>query len=214
MAQAWSRDIMSAAFPENLANLHRGEEEIRAHSIAFLQPSEKLCAHLSMIHSAMDLIDYFCRQRRHEHDDQLTIQLLGIRLFNGAASVLKLCLSGYYQTAALQARDLLETAFLLNLLTADAALITVWRADSNDARCWPVRVRMTLDDRDGFKERKRGQAYKVLCELAGHPNEMGFRLLTGKAGGDAYGPFFTADCPHGRARKASRAGRWCLHKFL
>src|SRR5215510_14694402 len=117
--------------------------------------------------------------------------MLGIRLFNGAAAVLKLCLSGYYQTAALQARDLLETAFLLDLFTADAAVIAVWRADSNDARFRPVRVRMTLDDRDGFRERKREQAYKLLCELAGHPNEKGFRLLTGKAGGDAYcGPFF------------------------
>jgi len=47
--------------------------------------------------------------------------MLGIRLFNGAAAVLKLCLSGYYQTAALQARDLLETVFLLDLFTADAA---------------------------------------------------------------------------------------------
>src|SRR5262245_21096197 len=86
MAAGVEPRIMSAAFPENFANLHRGEEEIRAHSIAFLQPSEKLCTHLSMIHSAMDLIDYFCRQHRHEHVDQLTIQMLGIRLFNGAAS--------------------------------------------------------------------------------------------------------------------------------
>jgi len=31
--------IMSAASPENLAKLHRGEEEMSAHSIAFLQPS-------------------------------------------------------------------------------------------------------------------------------------------------------------------------------
>src|SRR5262245_5546806 len=131
--------------------------------------------------------------------------MLGIRLFNGAAAVLKLCLSGYYQTAALQARDLLETAFLLDLFTADAALIAVWRADSNDARFRPVRVRMTLDDRDGFRERKREQAYKLLCELAGHPNEKGFRLLTGKAGGDAYRARSSIRrCPHGRAREASQ----------
>src|SRR5215510_8651515 len=144
--------------------------------------------------------------------------MLGIRLFNGAAAVLKLCLSGYYQTAALQARDLLETAFLLDLFTADAALIAVWRADSNDARFRPVRGRLTLDDRDGFRERKREQAYKLLCELAGHPNEKGFRLLTGKARGRCVlRPVLrsgAAACPHGRAREASRAGRWCLHKIL
>ena len=69
----------------------------------------------------MDLIDYFCRQYKHRKQDELTVQLLGIRLFNASASALKLLLSGYYQTAALQERDLLEMAFLLDLFTTIAS---------------------------------------------------------------------------------------------
>src|SRR5262245_53853901 len=132
---------MTNTYPENLANLHRGEEELRAKSIAHARASETLSAHIAMIHSAMDLIDYFCRQHRHENEDQLTIQVLGIRLFNACASALKLLLSAYYQTAALQERDLLETAFLLDLFTADETLIAAWRANSTDPRFKPVRVR-------------------------------------------------------------------------
>ena len=44
------------------------------------------------------------------------MQLLGIRLFNAAASGMKLALSGYYQTAFQQARDIMETGFPTRLL--------------------------------------------------------------------------------------------------
>jgi hypothetical protein len=183
--------VVNTSYPENLTNLHRGEEELRAKSIAFIEASETLSAHVAMIHSAMDLIDYFCRQHQHQTDDQLAIQLLWIRLFNASASALKLLLSGYYQTAALQERDPLETTFLLDLFTADQTLIAAWRADSADPRFRPVCVPKVLDDRDGFMERNREKAYKLLCDLAAAPNEKGFRLLTNKPGGDANcGPFF------------------------
>src|SRR5262249_40126330 len=116
-----------------------------------------------------------------------------IRLFNASASTLKLALSGYYQTAALQARDLLETAFLLDLFTHDRTLIPAWRTDANDTRFRPMNVRKLLDDRDGFAGKKRFEAYKLLCDIAGHPNPAGFRLLTSAPGGDACcGPFFDA----------------------
>ena len=70
------------------------------------------------------------------------------------ASVLKLSLSGCYPTAALEEHDLLETAVLLDLFTADETLVGAWRADPSDYRLRPVRVRMVLDDRDSFTERK------------------------------------------------------------
>jgi hypothetical protein len=61
----------------------------------------------------MDCIDYFVRFFEASNKDQLTIQLLGIRLFNGAASALQL-LAGYYQISGVNQRDLLETAFLID----------------------------------------------------------------------------------------------------
>jgi hypothetical protein len=185
---------MKKSFPENFENLHRGEEFLRSESIKAIEASEDLTTHVYLIKSAMDLIDHFARSYPHDDEDTLTIQLLGIRLFNGLASVMKLLLSGYYQTSALQQRDLLETVFLLDFFQIDRSRIAIWRASDTKERLKnfrPVVIRTALDDRDGFTERKREKAYNVLSELAGHPSHTGFRMLTPVPGGDAHcGPFF------------------------
>ncbi|GIK98426.1 MAG: hypothetical protein BroJett029_26350 [Alphaproteobacteria bacterium] len=185
---------MTQAFPEKFTRLHEGEEFFRAKSIEAIRKSEDLLAHAALIERAMDLIDYFCRQHVAQNEDELTIQLLGIRLFNGSASALKLLLSGYYQTSALQQRDLLETIFLLDYFSTDKTRIARWRESDERARqkdFAPIVVRKALDERDGFTERRREKAYKLLCELAGHPTYAGFRMLAPQKGGDAHcGPFF------------------------
>lgn len=182
--------------PENFDRLHAEEERLRSESIGAIKASENLQAHAIMIERSMDLLTYFCLQHKAADEDTLTVQLLGIRVFNGAASALKLLMSGYYQASALQQRDLLETAFLLSYFQSDRALIAQWRGSDGRARqknFAPVVVRRALDDRDGFTERKRDKAYKLLCELAGHPTHAGFRMLTNQHGGDAKcGPFFDA----------------------
>src|ERR1700731_1879889 len=94
-------------FPENFTRLYQGEKFLRAKSVEAFEAAHDLAMHAEVIAADMDLIDYFARHYINETDDQLTIQLLGIRLFNGAASALNLFLSGYYQTSALQRRDLL-----------------------------------------------------------------------------------------------------------
>jgi len=180
--------------PENLIQLHEGEEFVREKSIEAITAAADLSLHVRAIESSMDLIDYFVRHYTREDDDQLTIQLLGIRLFNGTASALKLLLSGYYQTSAQIQRDLLETIFLLDYFKSDRTLISVWRSADKRVRTTqfaPVHVRTALDERDGFTERKRKAAYDLLSELAAHPSHMGFRMLTPIPGGDAHcGPFF------------------------
>lgn len=182
--------------PDNLVQLHEGEEFLRQRSIEFIQSDEDAKSHLLIIEGAMDLLDYFVRHFERENEEQLTIQLLGIRLFNGSASTLKLLLSGYYQTAAAIQRDLLETIFLLDYLKTDHSLIPEWRQADKKTRMGkfgPARVRIFLDERDGFTERKREQAYNLLCELAAHPTYMGFQMLTPVPGGKAHrGPFFEA----------------------
>ncbi|MEX0853176.1 MAG: hypothetical protein WD036_07830 [Bauldia sp.] len=185
---------MRRAFPENFTRLHEGEEFLRGKSIEAIEASEDLLAHASLIERAMDLINYFCRQHVAQNEDELTIQLLGIRMFNGAASALKLLLSGYCQTSALQQRDLLETILLLDYFRTDSPLVAEWRGSNERARqkkFGPAVVRKALDERDGFTERKREKAYKLLCELAGHPTNAGFRMLAPQKDGDAHcGPFF------------------------
>jgi hypothetical protein len=114
---------MTNKLPDNFDRLHTGEEFLRGKSIEAIQASENLRAHAVMIERSMDLIDYFCRQHKAADEDTLTVQLLGIRVFNAAASALKLLMSGYYQASALQQRDMLETAFLLSYFQSDRALI-------------------------------------------------------------------------------------------
>ena len=82
----------------------------------------------------MDLIQYFAQQYHHRSEDQLVIQLLGIRLFNGAATAVNNMLSGYYQSSVMIQRDLLEVSFLLDYLKSNPKLITEWRACSESER--------------------------------------------------------------------------------
>lgn len=180
--------------PENLVLLHNGEEELRNKTIEAIEASENLSAHIALIEVSMDLLDYFIRHYKNENEDQLAIQCLGIRLFNSAASILKLIFSGYYQDAAKILRDILETAFLLDYFRLDCTHVAEWHAcdeDSRNKKFAPVKIRKALDARDGFTERKREKAYKILCNLAAHPTPQGFRMLTPIPGGDALcGPFY------------------------
>jgi hypothetical protein len=179
--------------PQNLVTLHAEEERVRSVHLEIVQSNADLSEHLRSIEAAMAIIYYYAHDWHTEDQNMLTVQLLGLRLFNGAASALKLLLSGYFQTAAAQLRDLLETAFLLDYFDTDAALIAKWRAaDEKEHReaFAPVRVRGALDKRDGYKGKKRAEQYHLLCTLATHPHPKGFRLLRPAANGLAIiGPF-------------------------
>ena len=60
---------------------------------------------------AMKIINAFASEHQHQGDDELTLQFLGIRLFNAAAASIKLALSGYYQKAFDQVRVCWRPAF-------------------------------------------------------------------------------------------------------
>jgi hypothetical protein len=184
-----------ATFPNYLSNLSEGEAFLRSKTVTAIEGSDDLGLHAGMVERSMDLIHHFVRSHDTANQDILAVQHLGIRMFNGMASAMALLMRGYYQPAALQMRDLLETVFLLDLFTRDRSLIAVWRTSDERAR-WkrfkPVAVRIELDTLDGFTELRRAAAYDLLSSLAGHPNVMGFQMLR-PAGGDAHcGPFFEA----------------------
>jgi hypothetical protein len=123
-----------------------------------------------------------------------TAQLLGIRLFNAAASGVKLALSGYYQTAFQQARDIMETGFLLDFFRTWPDKIEVWRTSDRPTRRRlfdPVKIRLALDERDGETEMKRKKQYDALSELASHATFRGFRM-TARGGVGELGPFVEA----------------------
>jgi hypothetical protein len=181
-------------FPENFDLLHQGEESIRAKSKEAIQASDILPHHFDMVADSMNLIDYFARAYHHKNDDQLTVQLLGIRLFNGSAGAMQSLMSGYYQNSVMQQRDLLEVSFLLDYFNSNRTRIAEWKRCTEGERnkkFGAFHVRTALDDRDGFTERKREAHYKLLCNLGAHASYLGFQLLQPIAGENAHcGPYF------------------------
>jgi hypothetical protein len=185
---------MTLEFPENFHSLHKAEETIRAQGIEAIEASETFRMHAEIIEHTMSTLWYFIREHQSSSDDVRTIQLFGVRLFNAAASAWKLHLSGYYQTSLLQQRDMLESIFLLDYFRTDQSLIAEWRNSTDKIRrekFGPAVVRKALDKRDGFTTGKRGDAYKMFCELGSHPTYLGFHMLTHEPGSDIHtGPFF------------------------
>ncbi len=177
--------------PPNLTELHVCEEFLRGKAIEALS-DDRLRLHADVIEQAMNMAD---RLRQFETDDEdlKLIQVFGMRTFNAFGVSLKLCLSGYYQNAALIARDVLETVFLIDLFRRDRALIAKWRMADKAARLKdfkPVKVRTVLDEQDGFTERKRGALYALFSELAGHASMDGIAMLRPKGMDAKIGPFF------------------------
>jgi pimeloyl-ACP methyl ester carboxylesterase len=91
---------------DNLHTLHAEEERLRDASLTLIGGREDLREHLAIVHEAMNAIFAFTQEHVQGSDDELTLQLLGIRLFNAAAASIKLALSGYYQKAFVHMRDI------------------------------------------------------------------------------------------------------------
>lgn len=179
-------------FFDKFVALHAGEEGLRAQSLALIADDVDLRLHASIIEQGQDLLYVLIHNGQHKDDDDLAIRLLGIRLFNACAASLKLLLSGYSQNAALHFRDILETAFLLDYLQSDPALVTEWRTSTRKicmSKFAPAAVRRALDQRYGHTGNKRDAAYTLLCELASHPTYAGFQMLLADGVNAHCGPF-------------------------
>ena len=112
---------------ENLHSLHEHEEKLRAQSLEAIKAEGVLTDHLNIVSEAMNVIYAFSHDYQHQSDNELTLQMLGIQLFNAAGASVKLALSGYYQKAFDQVRDVLETYFLVDYLTTYPAKIAEWK---------------------------------------------------------------------------------------
>lgn len=179
--------------PDNFKRLHEGEELVRGRSLETIEQADDLLLHLQVSEKAADSIYHFIHRDEHRDDDDLTIRLLGIRMFNCLNATLKLLLSGYYQASTLQQRDMIETFFLLDFFLTDKSQITKWRqADERTLRnsFAPVVVRKALDARDSFAGEKRAAHYKLFSSLAGHPHPRGFQMFQLPDGNHHCGPFF------------------------
>ena len=175
-----------------LQGLFGEEERLRREAELIVARNAKLQLHLSAIENAMN-VAYVLRQYPTDDEDKKVIQVLGMRMFNAFGASAKLGLSGYSQNSALIMRDILETVFLLDLFQGDKAAIERWRVADKRERMRefsPLRVRKSLDGRDGFKGNKRAEIYEFLSELAAHPTMKSVFMMRPQQGGDAViGPF-------------------------
>ena len=179
--------------PDNLFRLHHGEEDLRKKTIALIEASQDMSAHMERVESAMDMFQYIRTNATDMTEDQVVVALIGASIFNSLASAIKLMFGGYYQSSGLQIRYVLESGWLLSYLRTDKALVQTWKTTPEDKRqktFAPYLIRQALDKRDGFTEKKRDAHYKRLCVLCGHPSFAGFALLRPEPGADAHmGPF-------------------------
>ena len=183
-----------SVFPENFDRLAGGEEKIRQLSKAAIEASEDLSLHARMIERSMNMLDFIAKRRPHADDDELVLLMLAGRLFNSGASSIKPLMGGYYQSTVMVMRDIVETTFLLDYFHRNRHQIAVWRACDEKKRnreFGAMKIRIALDDRDGFTERKREAAYNLLCQLGTHPTYTGFQMLQAKGSDKVIvGPFF------------------------
>ncbi len=185
-------ELILPKLPENLQSLRKEEDGIRAQSLLHLNGSASFVDHITLVHDSLDAIHAHTISHENLDEEELVLQRLGIRLFNSGSCALSLLLSGYYQNAALTMRDLLETGFLVDYFRTDRSQIKAWRDSSHDEcrkNFQPWKIRDALDKRDGFTEKKRAEAYKLLSNYASHPTHAGFKLFSPKWM-SKIGPFF------------------------
>lgn len=177
----------------NLQSLHQHEETLRGMSLEAIRKDSSMSEHWVLVSEAMNVIYAFAHDHPHQSDDELTLQLLGIRLFNAAGASIKLALSGYYQKAFDQVRDVLETYFLVDYLTTHPGKVQEWKAADKRARIahfGPGFIRTALDKRDGYTSQQRKKIYDLISENASHASYGGFRLVMNAQNMGEVGPFY------------------------
>lgn len=178
--------------PAKFESLYKWEEEIRTKSLLEINTEPELKDHLRIFYDSLNLLFNITIDYENPNDDELTIQYIGIRLFNDAVASFKLTLAGYYQISFSIQRDIVETGFLLDYFISYPDKIRHWKQCSNYQRqkfYAPAKIRKALDKRDGFTQNKREKIYKDMCQYASHVSYPGIKLVAPN-GFAKIGPFF------------------------
>jgi len=167
---------------DNLKSTHKHEEDLRTQSLAMIEANLEWKQRLILIEKALALLFAYTHDYTNQSDDELTLQFLGIRLFNTGASALKLGLSGYCQQGFSLLRDIIEVGFLLDYFGSWPKKISEWKI-SNDAdrmnKFGPKHIRAALDKRDGNKQ------------YGSHATYKGFRMNVKENNFGELGPFIS-----------------------
>lgn len=136
--------------------------------------------HRVMINVNLALMGKLIEVRQPRTSDESTLMGLGARIFNSSAAALQLTRSGFYQTAFMLLRDLIETSNLLDYFLTYKGEIARWRTSSERQRIKafsPKSIRDALNSRDQLERDVRNEYYALLSESAVHATYRGLHLL-------------------------------------
>ena len=144
----------------NLKSTHKHEEDLRAQSLALIEANPGWKQRLIFAEKALALLFAYTHDYTNQSDDELTLQFLGIRLFNTGASALKLGLSGYCQQGFSLLRDVIEVGFLLDYFGSWPEKISEWKASSDADRMNKfgpkhIRAARAMEIRNGKGHRRK-----------------------------------------------------------
>ena len=179
---------------DNLTSLHEHEEALRKQSLNEILSNSDLTAHWNMVAEAMNAIFAFSHDHPHGSDDELTLQYLGIRLFNAGGLP-----SNWRYRDTTKKRSIncgtssrhisLSTIFrpILRKLLSGKRPIERKRTAQFGAGA----IRNALDKRDGYTSGARKHIYDLISEAASHATFNGISLTTtGPQNMAQVGPFF------------------------
>jgi len=169
------------------------EESTIIKSKTYLYSQPKTAEYLKYIDESTNLLIPLLDPNSNQEEDQLTLKYIGTRLFNSTMNAFRDCLSGYYQNSVADQRDLIEIQFLLDVFRTHPEKIKHWReADDKTLRndYSSIAIRTLLDNRDGFKDKKRAERYKMFSKYGNHLSYAGFNLLTNDQNQIEIGPFY------------------------
>jgi hypothetical protein len=183
--------------PDNFLRLWQAHDELIPWATEKISDVEHLKDHVDLISTYMTGVK-FAQESSVSSARHTAICGLLMRSFEMLSIGLRSCLSGSYHASAMAARDLIETAFLLDFLLDQPGEPERWLiADLSDlsgnGKYSPRKVREYLDQRDGYTERKRKKHFDMLSTLGAHPTPYGFSLRRDGHGNINLGPFKQAD---------------------
>ncbi len=117
-----AQKIILPELPGNLKNLAGEEDKIKLQSLTLIKSDAILDKRLTAYENAMNTVRSLTIEHKDRTDDELTIQYIGIRLFNDLAVSLRLMFSGYYKMSFAIQRDMIEVAFLLDCFLLFSAI--------------------------------------------------------------------------------------------
>lgn len=176
--------------------LRQVERKLSRHALAYIEDQQDLLVHLDLCTGLMAQLSQLVDALNEGDEDIQVIRSLTIRAGNHFTTAISLMLRGQVQAGVVMLRDVVETAFLVDLFGYEPHRIAEWR-DSHDVRkkdYRPFEVRKLLDAKMGMKNSRRNTIYETFSKFAAHPDPTGFPLQKPKSAARAtLGPFLDAD---------------------